>query len=379
MLPDIKTAQHILEEAWQCNPGPWAEHSRVAARCAKAIAEQISACGSGPAFCGSGPASSSPASCGSMDPEKAYILGLLHDIGRKFGARHLGHVYDGWRYMTELGYDEAARICLTHSFNNKTLKDYIGNFDISKEEQAELQTALDGLEYDDYDRLIQLCDSLADAAEGVVDIEMRMEDVKRRYGRYPEEKWNQNIALKEAVERCTGRSIYEIAGSGKPALRIRTATMEDLDDITYLESICFPAAEAAGKESFQKRLEKFSEHFWLLFEDDELVGMVNGMVTDEKTIRDEMFEDASLHQEDGAWQSIFGLDVLPSRQRQGYAARLMEGCIAEAKRQGKKGCILTCKDRLIHYYAKFGYQNFGVSASVHGGAVWYDMILSFEQ
>ena len=26
---------------------------------------------------------------------------------------------------------------------------------------------------------------------------------------------------------------------------------------------------------------------------------------------------------------------------------------------------------------KFGYKNLGVSKSVHGGAVWYDMILDF--
>ena len=51
--------------------------------------------------------------------------------------------------------------------------------------------------------------------------------------------------------------------------------------------------------------------------------------------------------------------------------------IGDAKNKGRKGLILTCKDRLIHYYAKFGYKNMGVSESVHGGAVWYDMILEF--
>ena len=58
-----------------------------------------------------------------MDAEKAYVLGLLHDIGRKFGVRHLGHVSDGYRFMMSLGYDEAAKICLTHSFNNHIMTD----------------------------------------------------------------------------------------------------------------------------------------------------------------------------------------------------------------------------------------------------------------
>ena len=35
--------------------------------------------------------------------------------------------------------------------------------------------------------------------------------------------------------------------------------------------------------------------------------------------------------------------------------------------------------RRLHDYEKFGYRNLGVSASVHGGAVWYDMILEFDR
>lgn len=53
--------------------------------------------------------------CGDMDAEKAYILGLLHDIGRKFGVKHLEHVYDGYAYMKSLGYDEVAR-CVFNIF-----------------------------------------------------------------------------------------------------------------------------------------------------------------------------------------------------------------------------------------------------------------------
>ena len=112
-----------------------------------------------------------------MDAEKAYVLGLLHDIGRKFGVRHLGHVSDGYTYMMRLGYDEVAKICLTHSFNNHTVDEYIGKLDVSGEEMEMIKTELARTVYDDYDRLIQLCDSLA-GAEGVLDIEDRMNDVR---------------------------------------------------------------------------------------------------------------------------------------------------------------------------------------------------------
>ena len=187
MLPTRQEAEMLVKEAEQCNPGPWGDHSRVAAVCA----EKIAAC------------------CDGMDSEKAYILGLLHDIGRRFGVKHLGHVYDGYRYMTELGYDEAARICLTHSFSKPDIHVYIGNFDITEEEQKVVEDALAEITYDEYDKLIQLCDCLA-SAEGVVDIEKRMEDVKNRYGSYPQEKWDANMGLLQYFSEKAGQDIYQV-------------------------------------------------------------------------------------------------------------------------------------------------------------------------
>lgn len=187
MLPTREEAERLLREAKQCNPGPWVNHSRVAAHCAEKIAQ----------------------ACGDMDVGKAYVLGLLHDIGRKFGVRHLGHVSDGYTYMTELGYDEAAKICLTHSFHNQTLEDYIGRFDTSEEELKLIKNTLAEVTMDDYDRLIQLCDSLA-GSEGVLFMEDRMEDVRRRYGAYSKAKWDANLRLKEYFQEKAGRDIYEV-------------------------------------------------------------------------------------------------------------------------------------------------------------------------
>ena len=186
MIPDREEAHRLLAEAECCNPGPWGNHSRNVALCAERIARAAG-----------------------MDGEKAYVLGLLHDIGRKFGIKHLAHVYDGYHYMLSLGYSDAARICLTHSFNIPKLDEYIGKWDIPVEQQQQVQNMLDQLEYDDYDRLIQLCDALA-MAEDVVDIETRMLDVKNRYGHYPQEKWDNNLWLKAYFEEKTGKNIYEI-------------------------------------------------------------------------------------------------------------------------------------------------------------------------
>lgn len=160
---------------------------------------------------------------------------------------------------------------------------------------------------------------------------------------------------------------------------IRTATIEDLKRIAELEAICFPAAEAASEESFRERLSVYPEHFWLLEEERNLISFINGMVTDEMTIRDEMFENASLHKKDGAWQAIFGVNTHPDYRRRGNAGLVMQHVIAEAKKQGRQGLILTCKEEKLSYYGKFGYKSLGISQSVHGGAVWYDMILKFDE
>ena len=85
----------------------------------------------------------------------------------------------------------------------------MAKMDVSIEQAEEVKMALGEYEYDDYDRLIQLCDSVA-TAEGVVDITERMTDVKTRYGKYPQPKWDKNLELLEYFQRKTGRNIYEL-------------------------------------------------------------------------------------------------------------------------------------------------------------------------
>ena len=158
---------------------------------------------------------------------------------------------------------------------------------------------------------------------------------------------------------------------------IRTATMEDLEAVAAVEAECFPPAEAATKEAFAKRLEYYGNHFWLMYDGDKLISFVDGFVTDEADLTDEMYEKAELHNEHGAWQMIFGVNTIPSYRKKGCAGKLLKRAIADAKAQGRKGLVLTCKDRLVPYYAGFGFIHEGVSESVHGNAVWNQMRLTF--
>lgn len=162
-----------------------------------------------------------------------------------------------------------------------------------------------------------------------------------------------------------------------PDYIIRHATIEDLDKIAELEATCFPKAEAATKESFSHRLKAYPDRFWLLMIDNKIVSMVNGMVSNIPILEDEMYSDSSLHDNSGEWQMIFGVETTPECRRKGYADLLLRAVIAEVKEQNKKGIVLTCKSKLVHYYEKFGFVNEGLSQSTHGGESWYQMKLLF--
>ena len=114
-----------------------------------------------------------------------------------------------------------------------------------------------------------------------------------------------------------------------------------------------------------------------MFDGDKRIAFVDGFVTDEADLTDEMYEKAEMHHESGDWQMIFGVNTIPAYRKKGYAGELIKRAIADAREQGRKGLVLTCKDRLIPYYAKFGFVNEGVSESVHGNVVWNQMRLTF--
>ena len=147
--------------------------------------------------------------CG-LDAQKAYVMGLLHDIGRREGVSGIKHIFDGYAYMLEMGEKEIARICLTHSFPLKDVQTYIGAYDCTEEQLAFLRDFLEHTEQDDYDRLIQLCDAIS-LPEGACIMEKRLMDVALRHG-LPEfslDKWRAFLALKQYFDDKCGCNLYE--------------------------------------------------------------------------------------------------------------------------------------------------------------------------
>ena len=143
-----------------------------------------------------------------MNPEKANIVGLLHDIGRRVGIVDIPtHIYEGYRYCMEKGWDECARICMTHSYLR--MQDEFTH-EPEDEKEKVIKAYIMHCQADDYDRLIQLCDSVA-VDYGFVILEKRFVDVTRRYGIMEDyiKGWDVAFEIKEAFEKEMGCSIYD--------------------------------------------------------------------------------------------------------------------------------------------------------------------------
>lgn len=189
MKLDCKIAEIELKKAAKSNPGPWIEHSRYVAMACKNIALR----------------------CDDMSFEVAYILGLLHDIGRYNGVSSEKHLIDGYRYCMERGWEKAAQICISHGFMIQDIDTSIGEFDVTEEDYKFMKQFIKYAVYDDYDRLVQLCDALA-MATGFCILEKRFVDVKLRYGMHPAtiDRWKKIFDIKALFEKKIGCSIYDL-------------------------------------------------------------------------------------------------------------------------------------------------------------------------
>jgi hypothetical protein len=184
-----------IKNGYKQNPGPWVKHSELVANTAKTIAEKIDG----------------------LNPNKAYIMGLIHDIGRVFGITQDRHSIDGYNFLKSQGYEELGRICITHCFPNKNIKANVGIWDCNKKELNFIEKFLSNCRYDDYDRLIQLCDCIA-AEDKFILIEKRIIDVLLRYNLKTQvpvgipllEKWNKYLEIKDYFNKEIGNSIYSL-------------------------------------------------------------------------------------------------------------------------------------------------------------------------
>jgi hypothetical protein len=188
-IPTLSETESLLSEAEKLNPGPWVQHSIYVAKAAQAIAHHHP----------------------KLDSEDAYILGCLHDIGRREGITNQRHIIDGYNFLIPKGFDDAARICLTHSYPVQDIKVNIGEWDCSEAERKFVADYIATIEYTEYDKLFQLCDALV-LPSGYCLLEKRWVDVALRYGtnQYTVPKWKATLEIQKYFEKIIGQSIYNV-------------------------------------------------------------------------------------------------------------------------------------------------------------------------
>lgn len=158
-------------------------------------------------------------------------------------------------------------------------------------------------------------------------------------------------------------------------LTIRTACYDDWQSLAAIEALCFPAAEAASPSSIQERLTVYPEGCLIAEIDQVIIGFINGGSNNDDMIEDAFYASMDLHRQNGKNLAVFGLDVLPDYQGNGYARQLMTAFIDLARQEKKSAILLTCKSHLCDFYQSCGYTNLGIADSTHGGAEWYEMRL----
>lgn len=146
-----------------------------------------------------------------IDSEKAWILGVMHDAGKiheRLEKRFHGLIgYDFFKGKD----DEIARISLAHTFHfnhippyEKVEKMFFGR----REDYNFVADFLAQHSANEYDKLIQMCDSLANCS-GFVTLEQREEEFSQRYNMpVPDYMASGANLLKDYFDKRLGRDIY---------------------------------------------------------------------------------------------------------------------------------------------------------------------------
>ena len=154
---------------------------------------------------------------------------------------------------------------------------------------------------------------------------------------------------------------------------IRNAQPADLPALVRLEERSYPASEAATPEAFAYRVAHMGDWFFVAEANGQIVGLMSNRCTPVDHIDDSLYEPSGSFT--GSYLAILSVVTDPAFRQTGVAGTMLHHTIAAAEAAGLAGLTLACKERLVPYYAKFGFVSQGVSSSVHGGAVWYDMKL----
>ena len=188
----IEKVYSFLEDAPRKNKDLWIKHSINVAIVAERLAEQLK-----------------------LDSKKAYVLGLIHDIGRR-KKEHVGlrHIIEGYNFLEEQGYKEEARVCLTHTFYSRSLvKPNLTkeNTNLTRNEIEFISDYINKNGFNIYDKILQIADNMG-SATGINTVERRRTESMLRYGitDVSEKNLREIFKVQNEIEEKLGFSLYKI-------------------------------------------------------------------------------------------------------------------------------------------------------------------------
>ena len=158
--------------------------------------------------------------------------------------------------------------------------------------------------------------------------------------------------------------------------KIRNVAESDLDRCFEIEQVSYEGDEAATRKKIRKRIRQYPEGFIVLDLNEMVVGFINCGATDNVDLANEEFKDLIGHESNGKHIVIFSVVVHKDFQGKGFAGKLLADFINRIKRMQKRSIHLICRDNLIEFYKKYGFEYIRKSDSTHGGLNWHEMVLS---
>jgi GNAT superfamily N-acetyltransferase len=158
-----------------------------------------------------------------------------------------------------------------------------------------------------------------------------------------------------------------------PSLHIRQVRPADLAAAHAVEVASYPPDERDSLDMFRRRIELFSEGFLVAEDATEIVGVLNGALTDDARPGDPGLRDGTSHVVSGRNVVILTVATLASHRGRGVATALLGEIVARARLGGIERLLLHCHEALVPFYRRHGFSLVGPSRVSFGAATWFDM------
>lgn len=208
------------------NTSSWINHSLYAGECCAVLADKLG-----------------------LDSDTAKVLGILHDYGRKFNHSFC-HVIYGYEKLVDLGWNNEAIACLTHSFvnngrcanNDAAITGFFVNNEGNpnwKEEtiKDDVTLFLENYKYTPYDVVLNIADLMA-TSKGIVSPQERIADIATRRHLDPT---NRTYFLAETINMLNDylRAIGTIKHDIKKVKATKNISIEDMNSLLNSTSTLF--------------------------------------------------------------------------------------------------------------------------------------------